>query len=176
MRLDIVGDSDDLTFRRVHGVPARVVVPFRRSPSPDSRNHPGRRPGSEVLPAGTVVKEGRMPLAADVLVARDVPMARRDGTVIYADVFRPPHGRPVPVILAWSPYDKASTTGLKNDVFANRMDVDVCWEDGLNTFETAPSSSLPPESSGQPSTTSSSRSTTYLRSRRRSWGPRTTSG
>ena len=40
----------------------------------------------------------------------------RDGTVIYADVFRPTGDEPVPAILVWGPYGKGGGF-LANDAF-----------------------------------------------------------
>lgn len=42
----------------------------------------------------------------DVTLERDVPAEMRDGTVLRADVYRPPTGEPSPVLLARSPYGK----------------------------------------------------------------------
>jgi len=47
---------------------------------------------------------------AGMLVERDVAIPLRDGVRIYADIFRPPEGPPVPALLAWSPYGKHEGT------------------------------------------------------------------
>jgi hypothetical protein len=41
-----------------------------------------------------------------VIIERDLPMRCDDGLLLRADVFRPDHGRPVPVILTLGPYGK----------------------------------------------------------------------
>ncbi len=46
----------------------------------------------------------------DILIERDVAILLRDGTRIYADVFRPASGDPVPALLAWGPYGKHEGT------------------------------------------------------------------
>jgi uncharacterized protein len=45
----------------------------------------------------------------EVKEERDVAVELRDGTVIYADIYRPDGGAGVPAIVAWSPYGKRAT-------------------------------------------------------------------
>ena len=45
-----------------------------------------------------------------MIIERDVTVPLRDGTRIYADVFRPADGPPVPALLAWTPYGKHEGT------------------------------------------------------------------
>lgn len=118
----------------VLGVPDSVRVRFRKTPSVEESDYPGFAPGTQVLPAGSVHREGGQPLPVDVREDRDVAVPLRDGTTIYVDIFRPVGDEAVPVILAWSPYGKrGGRLGL--DVFPTRMDVLPSWEDGLNKFE-----------------------------------------
>ena len=42
----------------------------------------------------------------DMIIERDVAVPVRGGTTIYVDVFRPAGPRPVPPLIAWSPYGK----------------------------------------------------------------------
>lgn len=116
------------------GVPDSVPVTFRKLQGVEGTPYPGFSPDTTVLPRGSVHREGGMPLASDVLRERDVAITLRDGTVIYADVFRPVSDAPVPTILVWGPYGKGGGY-LQNDNFPGRMDVDTSWEDGLNKFE-----------------------------------------
>lgn len=51
-------------------------------------------------------KRGRRDTPTDVTLERDVPAEMRDGTVLRADVYRPPTSEPSPVLLARSPYGK----------------------------------------------------------------------
>ncbi|SDZ54037.1 CocE/NonD family hydrolase [Herbiconiux ginsengi] len=127
--------SETIEFRTLAGVDPRIAVPFRRAISPAERGHPGFRPGTEILAAGSVHRDGGAALTCDIRLDRDVEVVLRDGTVLYVDVYRPVGDSPVPAILSWSPYDKTSTTGLKNDLFENRMHVESAWEDGLDMFE-----------------------------------------
>ena len=41
-----------------------------------------------------------------MIIERDVAIRMRDGVTLYADVFRPADERPVPPIIAWTPYGK----------------------------------------------------------------------
>lgn len=68
--------------------------------------YPGFKQETLILKAGSIRREGTMPLPCDILLERDVPVKMRDGVTIYADVFRPVNGESCPAILAWSPYGK----------------------------------------------------------------------
>ena len=46
----------------------------------------------------------------DLVIERDVAIPLRDGTRIYADIFRPASQEPVPALLAWGPYGKHEGT------------------------------------------------------------------
>lgn len=111
-------------------------VIYRNAQTITEAIYPGLTPQTYVLPAGTVVKDGGMPLACDVLVEQDVSVVLRDGTTIRTDVYRPNTEGRYPTIMGWSPYGKRRGI-LSVDVFGHttRMDVPVAWEDGLNKFE-----------------------------------------
>jgi predicted acyl esterase len=65
-------------------------------------------PSKEVLPKGWQKAEGRRALEEDLIFERDIRISLRDGTTIWADVFRPvvSDNKLIPAILAWSPYGK----------------------------------------------------------------------
>lgn len=63
-------------------------------------------PGSTVLPKGWQKETGMLPLPCDIRYDRDVSIPLRDGTVIYADVFRPVTDQPVPVLFASTMFGK----------------------------------------------------------------------
>ena len=65
-------------------------------------------PDKVTLPKGWRKEQGRRALTEDIIFESDVAVPLRDGVTIYADVFRPisSEGKPVPAILAWSPYGK----------------------------------------------------------------------
>ncbi|HWM47263.1 MAG TPA: CocE/NonD family hydrolase [Xanthobacteraceae bacterium] len=64
------------------------------------RSKPEERGGKPPAYSRTVENEHAM------IIERDVVVTMRDGTKLYADVFRPADERPVPPIIAWTPYGK----------------------------------------------------------------------
>lgn len=96
--------------------------------------YPGFKQETLVLKAGTVRREGAMPLPCDILMERDVPVKLRDGVTIYTDVFRPVDGKPCPAILAWSPYGKEIGGQMLDDV-PMRSGVPLNATSGLEKFE-----------------------------------------
>src|SRR5262245_25343762 len=65
-----------------------------------ARNAPEERGGKPPKYSRTLENEHAM------IIERDVVITMRDGTKLYADVFRPADERPVPPIIAWTPYGK----------------------------------------------------------------------
>ena len=57
-----------------------------------------------------------MPLATDTVYERDVAIPLRDGTVIYADVYRPTGTARVPVILSYGPFGKRGQNNLLDTI------------------------------------------------------------
>ncbi len=55
-----------------------------------------------------------MPDKVAITVECNVPVPMRDGTILYADVYRPAAGGPVPVLLTRTPYDKSLVGALGN--------------------------------------------------------------
>jgi predicted acyl esterase len=69
---------------------------------------------------------------------RDVALTLRDGTVLYADVFRPAGDEPVPAIVNWAPYGKGGTGFWSLDngkVFPNRFGISRSALSGLESWE-----------------------------------------
>lgn len=64
----------------------------------------GFKPHTEILPKGWSKGKNR-PLTCDILIEHDVAYKVRDGSILYADVLRPPKGK-VPAIVCWSPFGK----------------------------------------------------------------------
>ena len=64
------------------------------------RNTPEERGGKP--PAYRRILENRHAM----IIERDVVIPMRDGVKLYADIFRPADERPVPPIIAWTPYGK----------------------------------------------------------------------
>ena len=79
--------------------PSLKVLPIS---APRAR-YPGFKPGKWTLKAGLVRRAGARPLPVDIVFERDVAMQLRDGTTLYADVFRPANDARVPAIFNWSP-------------------------------------------------------------------------
>lgn len=48
----------------------------------------------------------------NIICEQDVPVALRDGTVIYTDIYRPDVTEKLPVIISWSPYGKRPGEGM----------------------------------------------------------------
>ncbi len=65
----------------------------------DRSHYDGFHPGSSVLPAGHLKKEGLRALPCAMVYERDVEIIMRDGTKLYADVFRPVTDAKVSAIL-----------------------------------------------------------------------------
>jgi len=66
----------------------------------------------EFKPETTILKKGQtfidkgVALPCDIVWERDTGAKMRDGTTLYADIFRPAGGQNLPAILSWSPYGK----------------------------------------------------------------------
>lgn len=130
------------------GVPARqevtlhdaqgreMKVPLRKALPVDTPRvrYPGFNPDTLILKAGSVRREGAMPLPCDILLERDVPIRLRDGVTIYADVFRPVGDEACPALLAWSPYGKEIGGQMLDDV-PMRSGVPLSATSGLEKFE-----------------------------------------
>lgn len=113
-----------------------MKVPLRKALPVDAPRvrYPGFKPEKLVLKAGSVRREGAMPLPCDILLERDVAIKLRDGVTIYADVFRPVGDEACPAILAWSPYGKEIGGQMLDDV-PMRSGVPLSATSGLEKFE-----------------------------------------
>lgn len=76
----------------------------------------GFQPGSIVLPKGWVKEEGMRPLPCDIIYDRDAAIPLRDGTTIYADVFRPVTSKKVPVLFASTMFGKYGSYITLDDI------------------------------------------------------------
>lgn len=115
--------------------------PVRKRPAasvdlPEAR-YKGFAPGTTVLPAGSRYQRGALPLPCDIVREKDVALTMRDGTTLYADVFRPADG-PVPAIVNWAPYGKGDTgyqTLDNTKMFPNRFGIARKALSGLQSWE-----------------------------------------
>ncbi|VUC23932.1 unnamed protein product [Clonostachys rosea] len=64
-----------------------------------------------ILPKGHQKRQECRPLPSSIVLERDQALALRDGTKIFADIYRPEtdENTQVPAIVMWSPYGKSST-------------------------------------------------------------------
>nr|WP_238590054.1 CocE/NonD family hydrolase [Pseudonocardia sp. AL041005-10] len=86
------------------------------------------------LAAGSVQGPGARPLASAIDLDHDQPIELPDGTVLYADIYRPVTTEPVPVILVYTPYCKRG--GWWNTNFnATRFGVPADQLSGLQAIE-----------------------------------------
>lgn len=67
-----------------------------------------------------------------LVIERNCVIPLRDGTEIFADIYRPEGANAVPLLLAWGPYGKHALT---NQVFWPRSGVDPSWLSDLTAFE-----------------------------------------
>ncbi|MBR0185849.1 MAG: CocE/NonD family hydrolase [Synergistaceae bacterium] len=113
-----------------------VEVLYRKGLLPEDQKARGFPLKQEtlLLKAGTIRREGAMPLKCDILFERDVPITLRDGTVIYVDIFRPNDDKQHPAIMAWSPYGK-EIGGQHLDDVEGRSGVPFNATSGLEKFE-----------------------------------------
>lgn len=115
-----------------------VEVLFRKAAPPTDRQarYPGFRPGRTRLNKGSVHGRGALPLPCDILLERDAAVPLRDGSIIYADIFRPLGTDKVPTIVAWGPYGKGcGWLSLDLPSFPNRWNIPVGALSNLQSFE-----------------------------------------
>lgn len=126
--------QQQMTLHNVSG--ETIDVPLRKALPVDAPRvrYPGFKQETLILKAGTVRREGAMPLPCDILLERDIPIKLRDGVTIYTDVFRPVNEENCPAILAWSPYGKEIGGQMLDDV-PMRSGVAISATSGLEKFE-----------------------------------------
>lgn len=127
--------QNEITLHNAEG--KEIKVPGRKALPTDAARvrYPGFKQEKIVLKAGSIRREGAMPLPCDILLERDVPIKLRDGITIYADIFRPVNSNgQCPAILAWSPYGKEIGGQMLDDV-PMRSGVPVNATSGLEKFE-----------------------------------------
>lgn len=104
---------------------------------PDARYRP-LEPDETILKKGDRYKKGALKLPCDILRERDIALTMRDGTKLYANVFRPITDDEVPAIINWAPYGKGGTGywDLANsEMFPNRFGVKKSGLSGLESWE-----------------------------------------
>ncbi|CAH0024446.1 unnamed protein product [Clonostachys rhizophaga] len=109
---------------------------FRRSRPIDAprARYTGFKNETITLKSGTIRREGALALPRDIVFERDVAVTLRDGTTIYADIFRPTEDKKVPAIVAWSPYGK-QVGGMSLYDVPHRVGVPLSATSGLEKFQ-----------------------------------------
>ncbi|WP_375387903.1 CocE/NonD family hydrolase [uncultured Amnibacterium sp.] len=92
-------------------------------------------PGTRTLEAGFRIAPQFKALPVDVVLDKDVAVRLRDGTTIHVDVFRPATTKPVPVIVAWSPYGKGQGTSASVMGIFGLVGLPNSTVSGLEKFE-----------------------------------------
>jgi predicted acyl esterase len=100
--------AGDLDFEIVYSAQQPFDSPMCR--------YPGLRPGKTVLPKGYTYEEGRMPFATETVFESDVAIKLRDGTTLYADIYRPVGEEKAPAILSWGSYGKRGHNNLLDQI------------------------------------------------------------
>lgn len=129
------GTKRALSTLRIYGNDA-YQAKFRRSRPIDAprARYTGFKNETITLKSGTIRREGALALTCDILFERDVAVTLRDGTTIYADIFRPTGNKKVPAIIAWSPYGK-QIGGMSLDDVLHRVGVPLSATSGLEKFQ-----------------------------------------
>lgn len=91
-------------------MPQSIPIAFKAIGKPEigHNNYAGFQPGkTEVLPKGWSGFNAK-PLASDIRVDHDIEFKTRDGSRLYADIYRPEgfEQEKLPAIISWSPYGK----------------------------------------------------------------------
>lgn len=115
-----------------------VSAPFVRLKSPltkEARGKP-RNEGTLLLRAGSRDSRGAQPLACDIVLDRDTPIALRDGTILRGDVYRPAGGASaqLPTVLSFTPYGKSGGY-WRLGMFPFRAGIPKSAVSGLQAFE-----------------------------------------
>lgn len=95
----------------------------------------GFDPGTRTLPAGYRIAPQFRSLPVDIVFEKDVPVRLRDGATIHIDLFRPADTKPVPAIVAWSPYGKGQGTSPSVMGVFGMVGLDSGIVSGLEKFE-----------------------------------------
>jgi len=102
-----------------------ILYAAQRPLTDPSGGYAGFQPGETILPKGYVAEKGRRPFSTDTIYDRDVAIKLRDGTVIYADIYRPVTREKVPAIVSYGPAGKRATQQNMLDGMGGRDGVPV---------------------------------------------------
>jgi predicted acyl esterase len=120
----------------------QIQIPYIPLPPLSSplANFSGFHPGQTLLRQGYTFEPGRLPFATDTIYERDVAIRLRDGTVVYADIYRPTGSARVPVILSYGPAGKRGQNNLLDSIGRDgsvplRLGVPLNATSGLQALE-----------------------------------------
>jgi uncharacterized protein len=105
----------------------KIEIPYaaQRPLTEPGAGYAGFKPGETILPKGYVAETGRRPFSTDTILDRDVAIKLRDGTIIYADIYRPVTKEKVPAIISYGPAGKHATQQNMLDGMGGRDGVPV---------------------------------------------------
>lgn len=100
-----------------------------------SHNIPPLSPKTNELSAGHRKQPTCRPLTTATIFDQDQVLILRDGTKIYADIFRPRTDQKVPAIVMWGPYGKTGTGMLNINSMPLRAGIPETQLSGYEDFE-----------------------------------------
>ncbi|KAL1792352.1 hypothetical protein ACET3X_008859 [Alternaria dauci] len=100
-----------------------------------SHNIPPLDPKTTELPDGHRKQPTYRPLTTATIFDQDQALTLRDGTKIYADIFRPKTDQKVPAIVMWGPYGKTGTGVLNIHSMPLRAGIPETQLSGYEDFE-----------------------------------------
>jgi uncharacterized protein len=89
----------------------KIEIPYAaQRPLTDSgAGYAGFKTEQTILHKGYVAEKGRRPFSTETVLDRDTAIKLRDGTIIYADIYRPVTKEKVPAIISYGPAGKHAT-------------------------------------------------------------------
>ncbi|KUL87572.1 hypothetical protein ZTR_04589 [Talaromyces verruculosus] len=115
-----------------------VQVIQRRLKAPEiDPTYTGLHETTTVLPAGFHKSPEHAAFQVETVFHQDVPIDLRDGVKIRTDIFRPAdsNAKPVPALVAWSPYGKSGRGFFNLDLVPGRVGVAKSRLSGYEKFE-----------------------------------------
>jgi putative CocE/NonD family hydrolase len=105
-------------------------------PETPGTNYTGPESSNTLLPAGHQKSPEWRALPSPIIFDHNVPLTLRDGTTIFADVFRPANTTTkVPALLAWGAFGKSSTGFFSLDLVPGRAGIPKSSLSGYQNWE-----------------------------------------
>lgn len=113
-----------------------VIQKSTLPPETPGTNYLGPFQTSTLLPVGHTKDPSSRPLPCPILFEHNYPLVLRDGTIIHADIFRPPSpASGIPILLAWGPFGKSSTSLFSLDLVPGRSGIPRSALSGYQNWE-----------------------------------------